>query len=479
MARLISYLPLFAALVLVLLLSIILLAPRPPAGTSAISLEASVSSAACNGTVELSAELRDGEGRRVPDSLIGIYAGKTRLDSLYTDRNGRVGAEFPINRSWCGRVVDFLAAFEGSGALRGSSAVFPATIKFPSSLALEVPEDAEEGQMIEIRARLTNPAQGAPIAGKSIAIGNLSAMTDLNGTARANVSFPGEGEQEIRAVFQGDAFFEPSAAEETIRVSPRMCEDGTLVGECSGEYYCAEDRELEARCSACGCPGVLLCVEERCISEEERLQGLIETLQKGNLKIESDEGIGSGVIIGKNGSDLLILTNRHVVDADFAFISNTNLEVLNFDNETAKPARIYIAPNQLDLAIIVVQKDMGPPADIDYGLKPKIGAEVLAIGTPLGIPNSVTSGIISNYVETNTSSGFVYEVIQTDAAVNPGNSGGGVYLAGSGRLIGIISFKLVIRGRESDQLAEGLGFAIPVGIVDDYPLSEWKIIAPG
>ena len=258
-----------------------------------------------------------------------------------------------------------------------------------------------------------------------------------------------------------------------------MCEDGTLVGECSGEYYCAEDRELEARCSACGCPGVLLCVEERCIGEEERLQGLIETLQKGNLKIESDEGIGSGVIIGKNGSDLLILTNRHVVDADFAFISNTNLEVLNFDNETAKPARIYIAPNQLDLAIIVVQKDMGPPADIDYGLKPKIGAEVLAIGTPLGIPNSVTSGIISNYVETNTSSGFVYEVIQTDAAVNPGNSGGGVYLAGSGRLIGIISFKLVIRGRESDQLAEGLGFAIPVGIVDDYPLSEWKIIAPG
>jgi S1-C subfamily serine protease len=130
------------------------------------------------------------------------------------------------------------------------------------------------------------------------------------------------------------------------------------------------------------------------------------------------------------------------------------------------------------MAIIVVSKDIGKPAEINYSLKPKIGSEVLVIGTPLGIPNSVTTGIISNYVETNTSSGFVYEVIQTDAAVNPGNSGGGVYLAGSGKMIGIISFKLVIRGRQGTQLAEGLGFAIPVNLVEDYPLDEWRVIPP-
>ena len=478
MARLRDYLPYLAALLLILLVAYIVVSPKEM-GRSALSLKAAASSSACNGSVELSAELKDDQGKRVPDALVTFYAGKEELDSLYTDNNGRVRAEFPLERSWCGRKVDFSAVFAGDGNLGGNSAVSSSMIRAPASLSLGIPAEADEGEEVALSARLTDTLGGNPLAGKSVSIGDLSGLTDLNGTLSVNLSFNGSGTYQIHAAFSGDGFTEPASADGTVIILPRMCEDGTLVGECSGAFFCSEDRELEADCSLCGCPGQLICSEWGCISEEQRVQRLIEKLKLSNVKIESDEAIGSGVIIGRNGTDSMILTNRHVVDADFAFTSNTHMEIFNQDNETARPARIYLAPNQLDLAIILVKKDIGPPADINYSLKPDIGAEVLAIGAPLGIPNSVTSGIISNYVTTNTSSGFEYEVMQTDAAVNPGNSGGGVYLSSSGKLVGILSFKLVIRGIGRDQLAEGLGFAIPVGIVDEYPLREWKIIAPG
>jgi S1-C subfamily serine protease len=449
-------------------------APKKPVGTS-LYLDVKTDSTACQGIVRLSAELRDESGKRVPDALVGLYAGKNRLDSLYTDRNGMVSEEFNINKTWCGRQIDFSASFEGSGALEAQSVTEPAAIRAPANIVLEVPEQAKEGETFQIMARLTNAMSGDPVPDKFVNIQAISAKTGLNGTAVFNMSFSETGSGEISAVFEGSEFFEPAeSAKRKITVVPETCTEGTQVGRCSGSFICSNDSNLKFDCNTCGCAAGLMCTESGCISEEQRVQNLIQRLQESSVKIQSDEGIGSGVIVARNGSELLILTNRHVVDSDFAYVSNTHLEVLNYTNETAKPVRIYIAPNQLDMAIVVVDKDIGPPAEID-GEMPRVGAQVLAIGTPLGIPNSVSSGIVSNYVLTNTSSGFDYEVIQTDAAVNPGNSGGGVFLASDGRLIGIIAFKLVLR---NNQLAEGLGFAIPSGILEDYPISEWKMIAP-
>jgi hypothetical protein len=378
--------------------------------------------------------------------------------------------------SWCGRQIDFLASFVGSGEFGKSSEVESVAVRAPSNIVLEVPEYSTEEEIFGVNARLTDALSGNPIPEKFVNIGMLSAKTDLNGTVIFNMSFNESGSGEIFAYFEGSEFFEASeSGKRKITIIPLMCDDGTEIGKCRGGSFCTEDKVLVADCAVCGCGAGLICMENKCVSEEQRVQKLIQKLQESNVKIQSDEGIGSGVIISRNESELLILTNRHVVDSDFAFISNRHLQVLNYSNETANPVRIYIAPNQLDMAIVVVSKDIGSPAEIDYDLRPDVGAEVLAIGSPLGIPNSVTSGIVSNYVLTNTTSGFDYEVIQTDAAVNPGNSGGGVHLSSNGKLIGIIAFKLVLRG---NQLAEGLGFAIPVSLVDDYPLEEWKVIAP-
>jgi S1-C subfamily serine protease len=468
----------FIALIIVALAAIGLLLSNlsKKASATALSLDTEIESAACEGSVRLMAELKDESGNRIPDALVSFHAGKNRLDSLYTDRNGRAWAEFPLNRSWCGRRIDFLASFDGGNGFGKSSDADPVAIRSPSNIVLDVPNESSEGEVFTVSARLSDALSGNPIPDKNLNIGQIYAKTDLNGTAAFNMSFSQAGSGEISAYFEGSEFFEPSeSVKRRITVIPLMCEDGTEVGKCSGGLLCTGDRMLEADCEICGCIAGLLCADNECISEEQRVQRLIQKLQESNVKIQSDEGIGSGVIIGRNGSDLLILTNRHVVDADFTFRSNTHLQVLNYTNETANPVRIYIAPNQLDMAIVAVSKDIGPPAEIDYSLRPEVGAEVLAIGSPLGIPNSVTSGIVSNYVITNTTSGFDYEVMQTDAAVNPGNSGGGVHLSASGKLIGIISFKLVLRG---NQLAEGLGFAIPVSLVEEYPLEEWKIIAP-
>ncbi|MEW6036155.1 MAG: trypsin-like peptidase domain-containing protein [Candidatus Micrarchaeota archaeon] len=463
-----------AAIVLVLVAIIILTAAQPARKGTHITVSADVESLACSGNATVFAELRDSAGKRVGGRLVTFLVGSQEVDSLYTDSNGRVWLETPLGSGWCGRSIDFVARFDGDGSYLPSSGRASAAIRLPTSLELELPDEAEAGQNFTASATLRDRS-GMPLAGKVVTAGGANATTGSNGTAVFVISFAEAGKEMLAATFPGDAAFEPSASSGIVQVRVPACADGTEVGECSGGYLCGEDRELAADCGSCGCPNGLLCIEDACISEEERLQMLIDRLQMSNVKIESDEGIGSGVIIARNGTSLIILTNRHVVDADFAFVPNTDIEVLNYNNETARPARIYVAPNQLDMALIFVNKDLGPPADIDYGLRPKVGSGVLAIGTPLGIPNSVSMGIISNYAETNTSSGFSYDVIQTDAAVNPGNSGGGVYLSGSGKLIGIISFKLVIRG---NQLAEGLGFAIPVKVLEDYPLGDWKAIAP-
>jgi len=200
---------------------------------------------------------------------------------------------------------------------------------------------------------------------------------------------------------------------------------------------------------------------------QTRLQEIMSELRKSTVFIESDESIGSGVILYSCGGETAILTNRHVVQSDLApegeVLSADNLEIKN-DDKTVKPIRILYAPDDLDFAIVFVDENIGPPVSVAQN-KPNIGARVIIVGNPLGIEDSVSTGIISNFVNDH---GFEFEAIQTDAAINPGSSGGGVFLA-NGELLGIATLKPMF----SAGFAEGLAFAIPMTTLEESKLDSW------
>lgn len=160
---------------------------------------------------------------------------------------------------------------------------------------------------------------------------------------------------------------------------------------------------------------------------------------------------GSGFIISADG---YIVTNNHVIDGvDFVSVI--------LSDGTEMPAVVVSTDIFADLAVLKI--DGGVPASVVMGdsdrLKP--GETVIAIGSPLGdFRNSVTTGVISATGRMiNTGQGFEMEnLLQTDAAINSGNSGGPlVNLAGE--VVGVNT--LVVRGNNSGAAAEGLGFAIP------------------
>jgi hypothetical protein len=350
-------------------------------------------------------------------------------------------------------------------------------VKAPTSLELILPKQTTEGEEVNATVILTDAVSGMRLEGKTVLLGDIREVTDGNGSAVFGLAFDAAGEETLAAEFEGHRYYEPSESEdEKISVLPLTCEDGTLVGGCSGSYLCGDDLELDFSCDECGCPQGLLCIDNKCITEEERLRTLIEKLQKSDVLVESDDGQGSGVIIEEGSDESRILTARHVVDPDFTAQPSTNIQVFNSEREVAQPTSILLAPNDIDLAVIVIGKYMGPAVDVRDNDSIERGAEILAIGSPLGIQDSVSKGIISNVYETETESEYEFEAIQIDAAVNPGNSGGGLFLAKDGRLIGVTSFKLLISKVE---LAEGLGFAVPVSLLEEFPVDGWQAVSPG
>lgn len=178
---------------------------------------------------------------------------------------------------------------------------------------------------------------------------------------------------------------------------------------------------------------------------------------------------GSGVIIGVNDNELLIVTNDHVVDnetsSSYYTVSSKGLLVTFINGEEA-PAVIKGTDSNSDLAVISVKmsdlssetKDAIRIAVLGSSEDAKIGSGVIVIGNAGGYGQSVTSGIISAKEREVTIDNVTRKLIQTDAAVNPGNSGGGMFNA-NGELIGINSAKTV----STD--IEGMGFAIPISSV--------------
>lgn len=161
---------------------------------------------------------------------------------------------------------------------------------------------------------------------------------------------------------------------------------------------------------------------------------------------EEDLGSGSGVIITSDG---YIVTNNHVVEG------GQNIRVCLQDGSEYE-ATLIGTDSYSDLAVIKIDATGLPAATLGTSSNMTVGDPVFAIGNPLGVlSSSVSQGIISGLDRTINVGGHNMTLMQTDAAVNPGNSGGGLFNA-NGELIGIVNAKSY--GLD----VEGIGFAIPM-----------------
>ncbi len=181
----------------------------------------------------------------------------------------------------------------------------------------------------------------------------------------------------------------------------------------------------------------------------------------GQTQAYESESSGSGIIIGKTDTELLMVTNNHVV-------SGAQDLSVGFVDESVAEAVVKGTDADHDIAVIAVKlSDLSEDTlsaikviEIGSSSNLEVGEQVVAIGNALGYGQSVTTGIVSALNREVTIDNTANTLIQTDAAINPGNSGGAL-LNMSGQLVGINSAKY------SDTSVEGMGYAIPVDDVVD------------
>ena len=181
----------------------------------------------------------------------------------------------------------------------------------------------------------------------------------------------------------------------------------------------------------------------------------------GQTQAYESESSGSGIIIGKTDTELLMVTNNHVV-------SGAQDLSVGFVDESVAEAAVKGTDADHDIAVIAVKlSDLSEDTlsairviEIGSSSNLEVGEQVVAIGNALGYGQSVTTGIVSAMNREVTIDNTTNTLIQTDAAINPGNSGGAL-LNMSGQLVGINSAKY------SDTSVEGMGYAIPVDDVVD------------
>ena len=189
----------------------------------------------------------------------------------------------------------------------------------------------------------------------------------------------------------------------------------------------------------------------------------------GGTSKQESESAGTGIIISQNDSELLVVTNNHVV-------AGSDTLTVTFADGNSVEANIKGTDSEYDVAVVAVPLDSISEdtkkaisvATLGDSTELKVGEPAIAIGNALGYGQSVTTGVISalnrSVSETDQTTGETTEssvkLIQTDAAINPGNSGGALVNA-SGEVIGINSSKLV------GDSVEGVGYAIPISEVSD------------
>jgi S1-C subfamily serine protease len=217
-------------------------------------------------------------------------------------------------------------------------------------------------------------------------------------------------------------------------------------------------------------PGVELNVKEfndADIIELKNVQPELYRAMQANVLVQhragwAGEASGSGVVMRVDGDEAIVVTNRHVIDDGFpAKTAPPDLEKLGKGSlrvrllgKQAVAARVaWVAPDGVDLALLRVPLSGEPIEPAPWGDGGVlVGDPVFAIGNPFGLNWSHTNGVVSQ-IRTMEVGGRRLRVIQTQAAVNPGNSGGGLYDK-NGALVGIITWT------RDKRVSEGLGFAI-------------------
>ena len=173
---------------------------------------------------------------------------------------------------------------------------------------------------------------------------------------------------------------------------------------------------------------------------------------------------GSGIIISEDG---YIVTNNHVVDSQsqstyYDISEATSLKVTLYDDETQYDAKIVGKDSQTDLAVLKIEKSGLTAAEFADSDSVKVGEFTMAVGNPLDLGTTITCGVVSalNREVKDTDGTATYKCIQTDAAINSGNSGGAL-VNSKGQVIGINTLKVASTG------VEGIGFAIPINSTTD------------
>lgn len=190
----------------------------------------------------------------------------------------------------------------------------------------------------------------------------------------------------------------------------------------------------------------------------------------GSPSTSTATATGSGIIISEDG---YIVTNNHVVDTSssnsysyYDISEATSVKVKLYGSDETYDAKIVGKDSQTDLAVLKIDKTDLTAAEFADSDQAVVGEFVMAVGSPLGLDTTVTTGIISAVNREVESEGTKYVCIQTDAAINAGNSGGAL-VNSEGKVIGINTLKLSGSG------VEGIGFAIPINSTLDV-ISQLK-----
>ncbi len=231
----------------------------------------------------------------------------------------------------------------------------------------------------------------------------------------------------------------------------------------SSVLVCADNRTQALTLAKAGaCTGNRTAIEIGSNSINAKSIAALVTPSVVSISVRSNtgSGTGSGSIYRTSASNSFIITNNHVID-DAVTSGSIKIELAD---GSEIPATIVGRDRGYDLAVLQVRKGNLPAIAIGDSTKVSVGDEVLAIGSPLGLANTVTQGIVSALnrpvtVGSNDSTSYV-NAIQTDAAINPGNSGGAL-VDTQGRIIGVNSaIASLTSGGVGGNI--GVGFSIPI-----------------
>jgi serine protease Do len=199
-------------------------------------------------------------------------------------------------------------------------------------------------------------------------------------------------------------------------------------------------------------------LEARLGQDEQNVIRVARQVSPAVVSISRSGGSGSGVVVRSDG---IVLTNAHVV-------GNARAVEVRLADGRSIPGQVLGRDPSIDIAVVRVNARDLPAAPVGDSDALEAGQTAIAIGNPLGLERTITTGVVS--AVNRSPRGFGLDgLIQTDAAISPGNSGGPL-LDSRGRLIGINTAVIVAPG------AEGLGFAIPINLAQD---AIEQIIATG